>query len=104
MHAPRSITQLRNSSLRPTTIIAIIIKRQTFQSDTTQSFQLMETTYIPFPPTENRTTFIPIVVRFVIAICNLVELSTLYLHACQVRVTVGNSGLCCCVYVTSFER
>ena len=28
---------------------------------------------------------------------------TLYLLACQVRVTVGDSGLCC-VCVTSFER
>ena len=28
---------------------------------------------------------------------------TLYLHACQVRVTVGDSVLCCCVCVTSFE-
>ena len=27
-----------------------------------------------------------------------------YLHACQVRVTVGDSGLCCCTCVTSFER
>ena len=27
----------------------------------------------------------------------------MYLHACQVRVTVGHSGLCC-VCVTSFER
>ena len=27
----------------------------------------------------------------------LVYLSTLYLLACQVRVTVGGSGLCCCV-------
>ena len=26
------------------------------------------------------------------------------LLACQVRVTVGDSGLCCCVYVMSFER
>ena len=24
--------------------------------------------------------------------------------ACQVRITVGDSGLCCCVCVTSFER
>ena len=24
-------------------------------------------------------------------------------YACQVRVTVGDSGLCCCVCVTSFE-
>ena len=24
---------------------------------------------------------------------------TLYLHACQVRVTVGDSGLCCCTFV-----
>ena len=30
-------------------------------------------------------------------------LRTLYLHACQVRVTVGDSGLCCAC-VTSFER
>ena len=29
---------------------------------------------------------------------------TLYLHACQVRVTVGDSGLCCCACVTYFER
>ena len=28
---------------------------------------------------------------------------TLYLHACQVRVAIGDSGLCCCVRVTSFE-
>ena len=27
---------------------------------------------------------------------------TLYLHVCQVRVTVGDSGLCCCTCVTSF--
>ena len=26
------------------------------------------------------------------------------LLACQVRVTVGDSGLCCCVRTTSFER
>ena len=25
------------------------------------------------------------------------ELCTLYLHACQVRVTVSDSGLCCCL-------
>ena len=29
---------------------------------------------------------------------------TLYLHVCQVRVTVGDSGLCFCTCVTSFER
>ena len=34
----------------------------------------------------------------------LVECMYLCLLACQVRVTVGDSGLCCCVYVTSFER
>ena len=34
----------------------------------------------------------------------LVELCTLCLHACQVRVTVGDSGLCCCICVTYFER
>ena len=33
-----------------------------------------------------------------------VSLFTLYLLACQVRVTIGDSGLCCCVCVTSFER
>ena len=32
------------------------------------------------------------------------ELCTLYLPACQVRVIVGDSGFCCCVCVTSFER
>ena len=31
------------------------------------------------------------------------SLCTLYLHACQVRVTVGDSGLCCCTCVTYFE-
>ena len=32
-------------------------------------------------------------------------LCTLYLLACQVKLTVGDSGLCCCVCcVTSFER
>ena len=25
------------------------------------------------------------------------SLCTLYLHACEVRVTVGDSGLCCCI-------
>ena len=34
----------------------------------------------------------------------LVEFMYIYLYACQVRVTVGDSGLCCCVCVTSFER
>ena len=34
----------------------------------------------------------------------LVQLSALYLHACQVMVTVGDSGLCCCTCVTYFER
>ena len=29
--------------------------------------------------------------------------SFLYLRACQVRVYVGDSGLCCCVCVTSLE-
>ena len=28
----------------------------------------------------------------------------LYLHTCQVRVTIGDSGVCCCTCVTSFER
>ena len=32
----------------------------------------------------------------------LVELCTLYLFACQVRVTTDDSGLCCCVDVTGF--
>ena len=31
------------------------------------------------------------------------SLCTLYLHACLVRVTVGDSGLCCCTCVTYFE-
>ena len=31
------------------------------------------------------------------------SLCILYLHACQVRVTVGHSGLCCWVCMTSFE-
>ena len=31
------------------------------------------------------------------------SLCTLYLHVCQVRVAVGDSGLCCAC-VTSFER
>ena len=32
------------------------------------------------------------------------SLCTSYLHACQVRVTVGDSGLRCCVLVASLER
>ena len=32
------------------------------------------------------------------------SLCTLYLHACQVRVTIGDSGLCCCGCVMYFER
>ena len=31
-------------------------------------------------------------------------LCTLYLHACQVRVAVGDSGFCCCTCVTYFEH
>ena len=31
------------------------------------------------------------------------SLCTLYLHVCQARVTVGDSGLCCCTCVTYFE-
>ena len=31
------------------------------------------------------------------------SLYTLYLHACQVRVTLGDSGLCCCACATSVE-
>ena len=34
---------------------------------------------------------------------HLVELCTLYLHKCQVRVTVGDSGLCCCTCVAYSE-
>ena len=34
----------------------------------------------------------------------LYTLCSLYLYACQVRVTVGDSGLCCCACVTYFER
>ena len=32
------------------------------------------------------------------------SLCTLYLHVCHVRVTVGDSGLCCCTCVTYSER
>ena len=32
------------------------------------------------------------------------SLCTLYLHACQVRVTVSDSGLCCWTCVTYFKR
>ena len=32
------------------------------------------------------------------------SLCTLHLHACQVRVTVGDSSLCCCTCVTYFEH
>ena len=32
------------------------------------------------------------------------SLCTLYLHAFQVRVIVGDSGLCCSTCVTYFER
>ena len=32
------------------------------------------------------------------------SLCTLYLHACQVRLTVCNSGLCYCTCVTYFEH
>ena len=31
------------------------------------------------------------------------SLCTLYLHACLVRVTISDSGLCCCTCVTHFE-
>ena len=32
------------------------------------------------------------------------SLRSLYLHACPVRVTVGDSCLCCCTCATYFER
>ena len=32
------------------------------------------------------------------------SLCTLYLYACQVKVTIGDSGLCCCTCVMCFER
>ena len=32
------------------------------------------------------------------------SLCRLYLHACQVRVTVGDSGLCCCTCVNYLKR
>ena len=32
------------------------------------------------------------------------NLCIMYLFACQVRVSIGGSGLCCCVCVTSLER
>ena len=28
---------------------------------------------------------------------------TVYLHTCQVRVTIGDSGLCCCTCAMDFE-
>ena len=31
-------------------------------------------------------------------------LVNLYLLACQVKVTAGDSSVCCCVCMTSFER
>ena len=31
------------------------------------------------------------------------SLCTLYLHACYVRVTIGDSGLCCCTHVNVFQ-
>ena len=30
------------------------------------------------------------------------DLCTLYLPACQVRVTLGDSSLCCCIYAMYF--
>ena len=35
---------------------------------------------------------------------HLVEIYTLHLLSCQLRIAVGDLGLCCCVYVTSLER
>ena len=32
------------------------------------------------------------------------QICTLHLLACQLRVAVGDLGLCCCVYVTSLGR
>ena len=39
-----------------------------------------------------------------IRMCVWWSLCTLHLHACQVRVTVSDSGLCCCTSATYFER
>ena len=41
---------------------------------------------------------------FGVRVTILVELCTLYLHACTVRVTVGDAALCCCTCFTYFER
>ena len=41
---------------------------------------------------------------FFLRMCLWWSLCTLCLLACQVRVTVGGSGFCCCVCATSFER
>ena len=32
------------------------------------------------------------------------SLCTLYLHACQLRVAVGDSGLCCCACIACFKQ
>ena len=40
----------------------------------------------------------------VIIIVMIITIIIYSIHACQVRVTVGDPGLCCCTCVTSFER
>ena len=49
-------------------------------------------------------TLMPVTLMPVYEDVPLVELCPLYLHSSQVRVTVGDSGLCCCLCVTYFER
>ena len=57
-----------------------------------------------------RAQFVPLVEFMSLVIYSHTRYKTAYLiHcgnylACQVRVTVGDTGLCCCVCVTSFER
>ena len=47
--------------------------------------------------------FVKKIEQFTKIIQHQCSLCTLYLLACQVRVTVGDSGLCYCVCVTAFE-
>ena len=55
-------------------------------------------------PTDHGIWEKQILSSFFCRICNWAALRTMYLLACQMKVTVGNSGLCCCVCTTSFEH
>ena len=92
------------------TSVNSVYKRQTEKLETITVLTLGYRLFIDanFYANYHPTHFYRTMVLFITKLSNgsllLWSLFTLYLHACQVRVTVGDSGLCCCTCVTYIER